>query len=97
MFLVMNYNLSHNVLYFFLEGKIKGERIIHFLYKRLQIVIKLFLLLKKIKEKINFIIEQPTLINTKTRTKVVQKNVSQGYNKVKLHIMKILHYEYVSS
>ena len=27
----------------------------------------------------------------KTRTKVVHKNVSQGYNKVKSHILKNLH------
>ena len=29
-----------------------------------------------------------------TWAKVVHKNVSQGYKKVKLHIMKNLHYEF---
>ena len=32
------------------------------------------------------------LVRNETRTKVVHKNESQGYNKVKLHIIKKLHY-----
>ena len=38
-----------------------------------------------------------TNANLKIRTKVVHTNVSRGYNKVKLNIMKRLHYEFAFS